>query len=124
MLVCVVHRNVQIGSRSSETSVAVNWTLTFQSDTTAERTVHVVTSLAGQGVETLYEGTPAFLSFPVNLPREREPFCGLQACMGASREQRATDVIIGGKQASACGYGGDCTYSIRDSSARMLFVGP
>ena len=61
-----------MGSRSSETSVAVNLTLTFQSDTTAERTVHVVTSLAGQGVETLYEGTPAFLSFPVNLPRTRQ----------------------------------------------------
>ena len=36
---------------------------------------------------------------------------------------RATDVIIVGKHASACGYGGDCTYSIRESSARTLFAG-
>ena len=35
---------------------------------------------------------------------------------------RATDVIIVGKHASACGYGRDCTYSIRGSSARMLFA--
>ena len=42
--------------------------------------------------------------------------------MGGSRGQRATDVIIVGNYASACGYGGDCTYSIRDSSARMLFA--
>ena len=53
---------------------------------------------------------------------EREPFCALQACMGASRGQRATDVTIGGKHASACRYGGDCTYSIRDSSDRTLFA--
>ena len=51
-----------------------------------------------------------------------EPFCTLQACMGDSRGQRATDVIVVGKHASACGYGGDCTCSIRDSSARMLFA--
>ena len=47
-----------------------------------------------------------------------EPFCALQACMGGSRGQRATDVIIVGKYASAYGYGGDCNYSIRDSRAR------
>ena len=34
----------------------------------------------------------------------------------------ATDEIIVGKHASACIYGGDCTYSVRGSSARMLFA--
>ena len=51
-----------------------------------------------------------------------EPFCALQACMGGSRGQRATDVIIVGKYASACGYCGDYTYSVRNSSARMSFA--
>ena len=33
-------------------------------DTAADRTEYVVTSAAGQGVETIYEGTPVFLSVP------------------------------------------------------------
>ena len=60
----VASRCAPTGSLSSETSCAINFTLTFEVDTAADRTVHVVTSAAGQGVETKNEGTPDFLSIP------------------------------------------------------------
>ena len=60
----VASRCAPTGSLSSETSYAINFTLTFEVDTAVDRTVYVVTSAAGQGVETIFEGTPVFLSIP------------------------------------------------------------